>query len=954
MGFFDNLKLKKAAKSLNLTVEEYTVYLTIEADGVTVDQYKTYLSQYKGILTPKQYANYLTIDTTAVSIQDYQQYLFNYANALKLCDYPMFLKLGAFGLSPNDRINYIHSFLGKLSPEEYVEFLKIKDYGYDAALFKEYTSSNTHYSVTDFPIASRLSKQGVAESDIETYISKHKDALTPEQYVEYLKLDASVVSIQNYKKYLYNYTDTMTLSEYVDFLKLDNSVVNMRDYKRYLEKFSKELSLEEFEYFCRAKKTEFEFWNNGKKEKHPTDEMALKYAKNYQRLSIENFIEYYDIEHGYRNAGFDYLGELDIESYATFLETENKLTPYNTNDEYDKRDTEVAKFLIMFSKTYIRKNSVIENGVLKKYTGADIDFFCIPDEVTTIPKNAIRVNTETHFHFLCHNSFKSLSLGKNINVFGINTYFDDYTGMEEFFFEQCFPASMESFNLEGIWLDTGTIKAPIAMKNCEALQDKDVKWFDPAKPVKKKTATTKKETPIKTEPAEVSKEETVAAVSVQEEPETKIETESSKSNIITTGNQKTDKFYGLDGQLEEVTVDSAFKIQVPKSFAYSTDPAITHDMFKNCLVALYDEGNTVLQKTSSGIIRFDVEKKCDINSDGDNFAVQENADFALKLLGSVTRAFPPHNKVTGERNIYVEYCLHAKIDGFNSYAFTALVGNGCYCGHIEFTYDMFPTLLKLSAKEEEKLIKTWLKTIRPVCDGTTSTVSVQEEPEIKVEEAPVKAEPIEVAPVETKPAKTASKTSTKKAGGKDYQKIIDKLDVSFPMITDVRLRRKDVDRVNNRIETMYVGEEVFVKPEKPSHADDWDVVIEVLDSNGLILGYSDCMGENQLYKIEDILTAKVSSVTPLSQRRKGSKYALLEIEIDYDLDRDVEKSSVPKLENKFTVKYSADGKSGTKKFPDLIDASKYVESLMLSTENGYAQVLDEDGNDLPDQGAVWC
>ena len=79
MGFFDNLKLKKAAKSLNLTVEEYTVYLTIEADGVTVDQYKTYLSQYKGILTPKQYANYLTIDTTAVSIQDYQQYLFNYA-----------------------------------------------------------------------------------------------------------------------------------------------------------------------------------------------------------------------------------------------------------------------------------------------------------------------------------------------------------------------------------------------------------------------------------------------------------------------------------------------------------------------------------------------------------------------------------------------------------------------------------------------------------------------------------------------------------------------------------------------------------------------------------------------------------------------------------------------------------------------------------------------------------
>ena len=76
------------------------------------------------------------------------------------------------------------------------------------------------------------------------------------------------------------------------------------------------------------------------------------------------------------------------------------------------------------------------------------------------------------------------------------------------------------------------------------------------------------------------------------------------------------------------------------------------------------------------------------------------------------------------------------------------------------------------------------------------------------------------------------------------------------------------------------------------------------------------------------------------------------MKIDYDFDGP--QVSAPKLENKYTVKYSADGKSGSKKFPDLYAAQRYVEHLLDTTENGYAQILDEDGNAIPDEGAVWC
>jgi hypothetical protein len=63
--------------------------------------------------------------------------------------------------------------------------------------------------------------------------------------------------------------------------------------------------------------------------------------------------------------------------------------------------------------------------------------------------------------------------------------------------------------------------------------------------------------------------------------------------------------------------------------------------------------------------------------------------------------------------------------------------------------------------------------------------------------------------------------------------------------------------------------------------------------------------------------------------------------------------SLPKVENKYIVKYEADSKSGSKKYPDIYAAQRYVEHLFKNTESGYAVILDEEGKPISGEGAIW-
>ena len=48
MGLFDNMKKKNEAKNLGLTVEQYDGFLSAKAQGISIDDYKSYLSSFSG------------------------------------------------------------------------------------------------------------------------------------------------------------------------------------------------------------------------------------------------------------------------------------------------------------------------------------------------------------------------------------------------------------------------------------------------------------------------------------------------------------------------------------------------------------------------------------------------------------------------------------------------------------------------------------------------------------------------------------------------------------------------------------------------------------------------------------------------------------------------------------------------------------------------------------------
>lgn len=377
-------------------------------------------------------------------------------------------------------------------------------------------------------------------------------------------------------------------------------------------------------------------------------------------------------------------------------------------------------------------NFVIEDGVLLKYKGY------MPE--VTIPNGVIKIGKK---------AFKSSSVKKVI-------FSDDIVEIGESAFESChyleevqlssnlqtikkyafFISGLKSIEIpysvkiiEDHALSSSSLKNVVLLCDDAKIHDCAFDWgakFSGSKKLKERLSEeiygfkihNKRwkiidATPVENAPK--TKETNSATKTTIEK--TIVEDKSTSANIITTGNKKLDEYYGFDGELEEVIVDSTFKILVPKSFAYSTDPSMIQDFFDECIIAKYDEGNTIFYDNDTGTIHLTARKSNSIDDmDEYNFKLRDDVDFFFMFHGSITRCYPPHKKITGEKNIYVEYCVQDKIPGMTIYAFVALVGDGFYNGSISITYDLIREYLPLSEKEEERLVKTWLKTIRPLVE----------------------------------------------------------------------------------------------------------------------------------------------------------------------------------------------------------------------------------------------
>jgi len=101
----------------------------------------------------------------------------------------------------------------------------------------------------------------------------------------------------------------------------------------------------------------------------------------------------------------------------------------------------------------------------------------------------------------------------------------------------------------------------------------------------------------------------------------------------------------------------------------------------------------------------------------------------------------------------------------------------------------------------------------------------------------------------------------------------------FPMVVNMRLDKyiSGWEKMNDRIETISAGDELTLK----KISKDGEISFEVLNARGEKLGELWIEGSKSLAKLLKNITVTADTVTPLSSRRKGSKYAAMTLRLDY-------------------------------------------------------------------------
>ena len=101
----------------------------------------------------------------------------------------------------------------------------------------------------------------------------------------------------------------------------------------------------------------------------------------------------------------------------------------------------------------------------------------------------------------------------------------------------------------------------------------------------------------------------------------------------------------------------------------------------------------------------------------------------------------------------------------------------------------------------------------------------------------------------------------------------------FPMVVDLRLDKhiSGWEKMNERIENLSAGDELTLK----KISNDGNTGFEVLNMRGEKIGELWIDGGKSLAKLLKNVKATANTVTPLSARRKGSKYAAMTIRLDY-------------------------------------------------------------------------
>lgn len=490
-----------------------------------------------------------------------------------------------------------------------------------------------------------------------------------------------------------------TIDEYNDYLEAEKYGISADEYRRWIKEFKKTLTLEEFGAFCKALKVKGEFYIDYKP--HITEPTALEYAKNHKRISLDMFLRYCDREHCYAEAGFGILGgSFQYDAYILYLD-KNPITEIN-----DDVCQDAEKFIIEYSKKYVREHSVIKDGVLKEYYGELYDLVCIPDEVHTIAENALNKpeNDYKIYNLLFHNNFKSLGFSDCISINDFTTFPYKEKRLQEAMWKYRLPDSMEyiaDYDKFSFGSTLDTIIAPISLKGSKVLKGRKVKWV-----------------------GEVKKAKTVAT---KEAKSNEVESNETKDNaiVISSKDDNVDDFYNFGLGSQTMNIDDALAISIPNSFVFGKN--IVHEFknhFTNKMTSLtydfvmaFNDNYAKLDGSGKSTLELEVLKGEPLADNNYDFSSKNIVDEILGSKVSSTRGGNSNpKKVIGKKDLYIEFASGLRLFDSSEYDAVILNKNNYYMISIYFNYEG-RKITQLKKATEESIVKSMLKTIKLLSEG---------------------------------------------------------------------------------------------------------------------------------------------------------------------------------------------------------------------------------------------
>ena len=236
MGLFDNIKKKKEAKALDLTIEQYDEFLIAQTKGLSIEDYKRFIASYSSKYNMDQFVVYLKLEKSGFDAQQIHRYITELASKIQLDDYADFLEAEKLGLSVSEYATYSTTLKSRMSAVDYVGFLKAQKIGITMGKYLQYLKSfKGEMSIEEYNTYLKAEENGMDREHYTEYLEKFKDKYTIERYLAFDKARSLGMTLEEYDLRIEASNAGMTFEEYKLHQEAEKLGMSDEEYKVYSE-----------------------------------------------------------------------------------------------------------------------------------------------------------------------------------------------------------------------------------------------------------------------------------------------------------------------------------------------------------------------------------------------------------------------------------------------------------------------------------------------------------------------------------------------------------------------------------------------------------------------------------------------------------------------------------------------------------------------------------------------